>query len=469
MKTERPPTALTLDPPHWGARGLSYVLILLFVAATVAAIAIEVPETVSCPFVLVPVGGTDPVRAPHDGFIDVRVTDSQTVAAGETLFVIRSDLAGDRSGELATLTVQRDGAEESRTNAKKKYETQKLADEAEIRRLEARAEALARKLEGMKKVHTLQEEVYQQSRTSLQKEIDSLKNEVEFRRKIRDAALDVADRADKLSRSRAISDVESLLIQQQVDHSKLELEKSDRAQVAARLKLTQLQTEHASQEESWLLTVDQVETERLETTATLARSRHQSQVAAQEHAELDRSLQETIKKTGIRIAALKEELDRSRGNAVAVPAPRAGTVLLLQVKGSGAFVRTGDILCELAPSGKALQAELTVPQTGVGRILPEHRVKLLYDSFPYERFGAKHGTVRWVSPAGIPQNGGQVFRVLADTDDLMVRADGQNRPLRAGMAGRAEVVVGRRSLISYAVEPLRQLRENLAEPPAKTP
>jgi hypothetical protein len=30
------------------------------------------------------------------------------------------------------------------------------------------------------------------------------------------------------------------------------------------------------------------------------------------------------------------------------------------------------------------------------------------------------------------------------------------------MTGRASVVVGRRSLVSYAIEPLRQLRESLA-------
>jgi hypothetical protein len=33
------------------------------------------------------------------------------------------------------------------------------------------------------------------------------------------------------------------------------------------------------------------------------------------------------------------------------------------------------------------------------------------------------------------------------------------------MEGHAEVVVGRRSLVSFAVEPIRALRENLREPP----
>jgi hypothetical protein len=36
-----------------------------------------------------------------------------------------------------------------------------------------------------------------------------------------------------------------------------------------------------------------------------------------------------------------------------------------------------------------------------------------------------------------------------------------------GMGGRADVVIGRRSLASFAFEPLRQLKESFAEPPEK--
>lgn len=36
-----------------------------------------------------------------------------------------------------------------------------------------------------------------------------------------------------------------------------------------------------------------------------------------------------------------------------------------------------------------------------------------------------------------------------------------------GVGGRAEVVIARRSLISIAFDPIRQLRENLAYPPER--
>ena len=45
---------------------------------------------------------------------------------------------------------------------------------------------------------------------------------------------------------------------------------------------------------------------------------------------------------------------------------------------------------------------------------------------------------------------------------------GKPAPLKAGMGGRAEVVIARRSLISFALDPIRQLRENMAAPPDRS-
>ena len=90
-------------------------------------------------------------------------------------------------------------------------------------------------------------------------------------------------------------------------------------------------------------------------------------------------------------------------------------------------------------------------------------VKLLYDAFPYQRHGVRRGAVSWVSPASVSVDGHPAFRTLVDIADDAIRIDSQPRPLTPGMGGRAEVVVARRALVSYAFEPIRQLRESLAE------
>jgi multidrug efflux pump subunit AcrA (membrane-fusion protein) len=134
----------------------------------------------------------------------------------------------------------------------------------------------------------------------------------------------------------------------------------------------------------------------------------------------------------------------------------------LQVKSAGAFVRAGDLVCEMAGEGEQLQAELRVGQSAIGRIEPGAMVKLRYDAFPYQRHGVQWGSVRWISPASLEMQEGQQFRVLVDIDADGVMVDGARRPFLAGMSGRADVVVGRRTLASYAFDPVRQLRENMA-------
>src|SRR5262249_20145548 len=146
-------------------------------------------------------------------------------------------------------------------------------------------------------------------------------------------------------------------------------------------------------------------------------------------------------------------------------APCSGTILRLQVKASAAVVAEGEGLCEMACASEPLQAELQIPQAGAGRVRTGQGVKLLYDSFPYQQFGVKYGTLRWISPASPMSN----FRAIADIEDENIMVSGQPTPLKAGMGGRAEVIIAKRTLISFAFDPIRQLRENLASPPGRGP
>ena len=135
----------------------------------------------------------------------------------------------------------------------------------------------------------------------------------------------------------------------------------------------------------------------------------------------------------------------------------------MHVRNAGATVREGDLLAELACEGQKLQAELTLPQDGIALVRPGQPVKLLYDAFPYQRFGVRQATIRWVSPEAVGEaKSTSAFRAVADLMDTQVLVRGQPRPVVPGMSGRARVIVGRRSLISYAFEPLRQLRESLS-------
>jgi multidrug efflux pump subunit AcrA (membrane-fusion protein) len=463
------PAFLSVDPPPWGTRGLAYFLIVLFAFAAVGSALIRLPETVVCPFVLVPREGLDPVRASSDGFVvDVRVADAQGVEKDQQLFVIRSDAMADRSGELQALQVQLTGAQGSLANATKKYATQRLADEEEERKLKARAAHLSSKSAGTRAIQKLQREIAQTGLAIAGYAVDSIKEEITLKDRARAFAQQTLGKATKLYDANAMSELEYFQIRLEAERNNVAVHQSSRELEAAKFKMDQLKSQLESQNAESKLALEQLAIDSKENEAALAKLLRQMQIAEGDHVELERSLGETMDKSRLRIAVLTKELVGSQAGEVSVTAPRAGTVLRLRVKGSGAFVRTGDVLCELAGAAAQLQAELIVPQSRMGRITAGQRVRLLYDAFPFQRYGIRYGSVRWASPASETVQDGSAFRVLVDNDDNTIWAGGEARTLLAGMGGQAEVVVGRRSLLEYAFEPLRRLKESMAEPPAKT-
>jgi len=130
-----------------------------------------------------------------------------------------------------------------------------------------------------------------------------------------------------------------------------------------------------------------------------------------------------------------------------------------------AIVQAGDALGEVACAGDRLQVEMTLGQQEVARVRVGQGAKLLYDAFPYQRFGVKFGSVRWLGrrlsdglQCRAERRRCEGFRALIDANDSTIMVSGEARPLLFGMRGAARVVTGRRSLISFAFEPIRALR-----------
>jgi multidrug efflux pump subunit AcrA (membrane-fusion protein) len=69
----------------------------------------------------------------------------------------------------------------------------------------------------------------------------------------------------------------------------------------------------------------------------------------------------------------------------------------------------------------------------------------------------------WLSPA--KGEGATNFTARVELTETEIPVKGQSRALSAGMTGTAEIVVGKRTLLSYVFEPIKQLRENLADVP----
>lgn len=394
---EQTPEFLANDPPPLVARGLAIVITSLFVVAAIASVVVTIPETVRADFYLVPLHGTDPIRASRGGRITkLGVVEGARVEKGRALFVLRSPGAADRLSELQTAESREASAREGLVNARRKNESEIRSAEEELKRLVGRVAYLERVLALKKEQLVLNE--------------------------------DQAERARKLG--------EQGLASQDV-------------QADARIRRAQAAME-----------LEQLEADHREAQSAIEKLRHAGETRRSAFLEEERALDEKVGEARIRIEALTGEFPDASAGELVVEAPCDGTVIRLEAKGVGTVVAEGATLAEIACVGERLQAELSLPQEALAQVRPGLRANFLYEAFPYQRYGVKYGTVRWASPAGGAGKDGPTFRAFADLYDQSIRVGGEERPLMPGMKGTALVVVGRRSLVSYAFAPLQQLRES---------
>jgi membrane fusion protein len=151
--------------------------------------------------------------------------------------------------------------------------------------------------------------------------------------------------------------------------------------------------------------------------------------------------------------------------AYVLRAPNAGRVATLQAT----VGRTADpkhLQLEVVPSDSVLEAELFVPTRAIGFVRPDQEVRILYDAFPYQSFGTYHGRIVRVSqtilkstdlsaPVALQE---PAYKVTVALDRPDIDAYGQNISLQADMLLRADIVLGRRTLMSWLLDPLLSAR-----------
>ncbi|WP_295207206.1 HlyD family efflux transporter periplasmic adaptor subunit [uncultured Brevundimonas sp.] len=130
---------------------------------------------------------------------------------------------------------------------------------------------------------------------------------------------------------------------------------------------------------------------------------------------------------------------------------------------TGQTIAAGTAVAVLTAGDTALQGDLYAPSRAAGFIKPGQEVRLMYQAFPYQKFGAGRGVVQSVSrtvlaPSEVAIPGLQVqepvFRVRVKLDRDTVSAYGQDVPLQPGMLVSADIVMDRRSLLEWLLEPL---------------
>jgi membrane fusion protein len=167
-----------------------------------------------------------------------------------------------------------------------------------------------------------------------------------------------------------------------------------------------------------------------------------------------------------RISELKQKYAETKGHRTfEIRSPVDGVVTALQAK-VGQWQLTNAPLMAIIPKDAQLQAELYLPSRAIGFIEKGQVVRLRYAPFPYQRFGIYEGTVSEISKyALLPQelsvptdSKEPVYRITVKLKDQNVRAYGKNIPLQPGMAVEASIILEKRTLFEWILDPVLSLK-----------
>lgn len=179
---------------------------------------------------------------------------------------------------------------------------------------------------------------------------------------------------------------------------------------------------------------------------------HKSKADEDEQASNARSALEGLRAEQARLKAQQ---------AYVLTAPIDGVVTALQT-GRGRVVDVSMPLMTIVPDKAAVHADLYAPSRAVGFLKTGDEVRLLYDAFPYQRFGTFKGTVRAVSRVALDPRqidapfkmDEPVYRINVTLEHQKVTGYGEQVHLQPGMTLSANIILERRSFVQWLLEPL---------------
>lgn len=168
-----------------------------------------------------------------------------------------------------------------------------------------------------------------------------------------------------------------------------------------------------------------------------------------------------------------------KGELVALTAPGDAVVLEVAKRSVGSVVREAEPLFTLVPLDAPLEAEVQIGAADIGLLHPGDPVRVKLDAFPFQRYGTVPASLSTISEdaftreqddaslsAGHPDKASEAFyRGRLELGTVALRNLGPNVRLLPGMTLTAEIVIGRRTVISYLLYPMMKgFDEALREP-----
>ncbi|EZQ04672.1 HlyD family secretion protein [Acinetobacter sp. Ver3] len=165
----------------------------------------------------------------------------------------------------------------------------------------------------------------------------------------------------------------------------------------------------------------------------------------------------------------QEFLENKARDSLLLQANATGKIASINAE-VGQFISPNIPVMNIVPTPSYLEAHLFVPSSAIGFIRTGQTVKLRFQAYPYQKFGQGEGVIHSISATtmnpqeltnlgelsqGVTLNQSEpVYLVKVKLKQQFVKAYGESKPLKVGMAFDADIMQEKRKLYEWVLEPL---------------
>ncbi|WP_339721355.1 HlyD family type I secretion periplasmic adaptor subunit [Marinomonas primoryensis] len=418
--------ALMLKTPR-GGRIILWVIFIFVAAALVWANYTALDEVTVGEGKVIPTSQVQQIQNLEGGILkEINVKVGQVVDSGQVLMTIENTEAlsslREQQAEFINLQVRATRLQAESYNLKPEFdadtkEKYPLVVNRELDLYNSRLESLrTNQASFQQQIEQRKQEIVEQ-----QAKLDNLKQSYVFSKEELDLTRPAFEQG-------AVSRVELLQLERQVNQLQGDLEATQLAIPRARSALKEAQS-------------------------NLAESDAQFRAEAQEDLTGVKSKLDQLKEASV---SLEDKVSRTQVRSVL-----KGIVKQIQLNTVGGVIKPGMNLMEIVPIEDSLLIEAKVRPENIGFIKPGLSAVVKLSAYDFAIFGGLHSTVENISADTIlDEEGNSFFLVRVRTDKNYLGTKQAPLPVIPGMQATVDIITGKKTLLDYLLKPILKAQQN---------
>jgi adhesin transport system membrane fusion protein len=141
--------------------------------------------------------------------------------------------------------------------------------------------------------------------------------------------------------------------------------------------------------------------------------------------------------------------------------PVVGTVKTLHITTLGGVVKPGEVLLEIVPSEDKLLVEAKIIPKDIAFISVGLKAMVKITAYDFTRYGGLEGVVEHISADTTQDEEGNSFYIIRvrPAESNMKSKENQEMPIIPGMMTSVDVMIGKRTVLEYILNPLLRAKE----------